>query len=62
MTLTSEDLLAISDLLDVKLRTELQPLKEDVSLLKDKVNVLTDDVSSLKEDTGILQDACVFFE
>lgn len=56
MILTSEDLLAISQLLDVKLEglleskleTKLQPMRDDIRLLKDDVRVLKDDVRLLK--------------
>lgn len=34
MTLTNEDLLAISNLLDIKLRAELQPIKDDIRDIK----------------------------
>ena len=36
MALTNEDLLAISQLLDVKLKAELQPIKEDVQSIKNE--------------------------
>lgn len=38
MTLTNEDLLAISQLLDTKLKAELQPLKNDLQSTKDEVH------------------------
>lgn len=34
MALTNEDLLAISQLLDTKLKAELQPLKDDIRDIK----------------------------
>lgn len=37
MSLTNEDLLAISQLLDTKLKSELQPIKNDIHSLKDDV-------------------------
>ena len=40
MMLTDEDLLAISNLLDVKINAAVQPLKDDVTLLKDDVTHL----------------------
>lgn len=59
MTLTKEDLLAISDLLDqkleVKLKKELKPIKEDISDLKSDVKVLKDDVQGLKSDVEELK-------
>lgn len=63
MALTSEDLLAISEIMDTKLKTELQPLKNDVQELKNDVQelkgdvgVLKDDVQELKNDVGVLKD------
>lgn len=43
MALTSEDLLAISQLLDVKLKAELQPIKDDIKTIKDeqtRINII----------------------
>lgn len=42
MSLTKEDLNAIGELLDVKLKAELQPIKEDVAELKERVVTLED--------------------
>lgn len=36
MSLTNEDLLAISQLLDVKLKAELEPLKKDVKSIREE--------------------------
>lgn len=36
MSLTNEDLLAISQLLDVKLKAELEPIKNDIKSIKDE--------------------------
>ncbi len=47
MALTTEDLQAISNL--------LQPLKDDVQSLKDDVHTLKDDVQSLKGDVQTLK-------
>ena len=55
MTLTTEDLAAISQLLDTKLKFELRPLKDDVSQLKGDVNQLKGDVSQLKGDVSQLK-------
>lgn len=38
MALTNEDLLAISQLLDVKLKAELEPLKNNLQSTKDEVH------------------------
>ena len=51
MTLTREDLYAISQLLD----TKLQPVQEDIRSLKTDVQVLKEDVRELKEDVQNLQ-------
>jgi len=59
MTLTQEDLLAISELLDIKLepvKEEIATLKEDVNGLKDDVAILKDDVAVLKEDVAVLKE------
>lgn len=52
----NELLLAISDLMDQKLQTELTPLKDDVRTLKDDVQGLKDDVKTLKGDVQTLKD------
>lgn len=36
MSLTNEDLLAISQLLDTKLKAELEPMKDDIKSIKDE--------------------------
>ena len=36
MSLTNEDLLAISQLLDTKLKAELEPMKNDIKSIKDE--------------------------
>lgn len=36
MSLTNEDLLAISQLLDTKLKSELEPMKDDIKSIKDE--------------------------
>lgn len=59
MTLTSEDLLAISQLLDTKLKTEIQaglrPLKEEVQDLKEEVQDLKEEVQDLKDEVQDLK-------
>ena len=51
MALTQEDLLAIGNLLEVK----LAPIKTDVADLKDDVSTLKTDVAGLKDDVGTLK-------
>ncbi|MCX4316683.1 MAG: hypothetical protein OSJ52_08610 [Lachnospiraceae bacterium] len=56
MTLTQEDLLAISQILDVK----LEPLKGDIASLQEDVASLKEEVSSLKNDVELLkEDMCL---
>ncbi|MCI8375582.1 MAG: hypothetical protein HFI29_09140 [Lachnospiraceae bacterium] len=55
MALTNEDLLAISQLLDTTLKTELRPIKEDVQSIKGDVQTLQEDVQSIKGDVQSLQ-------
>ena len=38
MALTNEDLLAISRLLDVKLKAEIQPMKNEIQTLKSEIH------------------------
>lgn len=40
MTLTNEDLLAISQLLDAKLQSELQPIKNDITTIAQRIDSL----------------------
>lgn len=49
--LTNEDLLAISNLMDVKLK----PIKEDIAELKQDVAILKQDVAILKQDVAGLK-------
>lgn len=56
MALTSEDLLAISEIMDTKLKTELQPLKNDMQELKSDVEVLKDDMQDMKDDMQGMKD------
>lgn len=56
MTLTNEDLLAISQVVDTRLEKRLQPIEKDIKELKDDVCVLKDDVAGLKVDIIVLND------
>ncbi len=59
MTLTQEDLLAISQILDVKLeplKGDIASLQEDVASLKEEVSSLKEEVSSLKEEVELLKE------
>lgn len=51
MALTNEDLLAISQLLDVKLKAELQPIKDDITSIKlDIENTVKPQIQLLAEN------------
>ena len=63
MALTKEDLYAIGELLEIKLKAELQPVKEkiqgmneNVSALKEEVSVLKEEVSVLKKEVSVLKE------
>lgn len=61
--LTNEDLLAISNLMDVKLKPikeDIAELKQDVAILKQDVAILKQDVAGLKEEvSGLKQDVAI---
>ena len=58
MSLTNEDLLAISQLLDLKLKAELKPIQSDLEIIKneqDRINIIIEneirsDVKTLAEN------------
>lgn len=52
MALTGEDLQAIKGLL----QTELQPVKDDISVLKEDVSTLKQETGALKEDVSTLRE------
>lgn len=63
MSLTNDDLLAISQLLDVKLKAEIQPIKNEIHTLGNEVqNVrgslgcLQDEMQDLRSSLNCLQD------
>ena len=54
MALTSEDLFAISQLLDVKLNSALQPIKDDIRVIKlDIVNDIKPQIQRLTERVSL---------
>lgn len=55
MSLTAEDLQAISTLLE-PMRKEISGTKEEVSGLKEEISILKEDVSALKEDVSALKE------
>ena len=48
MALTHDDLLAISQLLDVKLKAEIQPIKNEIQSLKSDVQAVRTEVQAVK--------------
>ena len=48
MTLTNEDLFAISQLLDVKLEAGLKPIENDTREMKESIVSLKDEIHRLK--------------
>ncbi len=48
MALTNEDLLAISDIVDTKLKSELRPLRDDIQAVMDEVRVIKEDLHLVK--------------
>lgn len=55
MALTNEDLLAISQLLDVKLKAELEPIKSDIQDIKEeqtRINMIIE--NEIRNDIKIL--------
>lgn len=55
MLLTSEDLLAISQVVDTRLDIRLKPIEKDIRELKEDVAVLKQDVAVLKQDVFVLK-------
>lgn len=50
-----ELLLAISDMMDVKLKSELQPVKNELKEMKTDIREIKEDVRNLKTDVRIMQ-------
>lgn len=50
MALTNDDLLAISQLLDVKLDAKIEPLKVDMRELKNELQEIKSDITGIKLD------------
>ena len=57
MALTNDDLLAISQLLDVKLKAEIQPIKNEIQNLKGEIQAVKTEIQAVRADlqTQILQ-------
>lgn len=60
MTLTPEDLLAISNLMDVKissaLQSELQPIKDDIRDIKAELQPIKDDIKNIKAELHTMRE------
>lgn len=50
MALTNDDLLAISQLLDVKLKAEIQPIKNEIQNLKGEIQAVKTEIQAVKAD------------
>ena len=55
MTLTNEDLLAISQLLDKKLDARLKPIKNEVHSLKNNVSSVQAEMQYMKDDLHLVK-------
>lgn len=51
----NELLLAMSDLLDTKLKAELQPIRDDIHILKGEMQEVKSDIRLLKKDVQTLK-------
>ncbi|MXP76769.1 hypothetical protein GN277_15670 [Lachnospiraceae bacterium WCA-9-b2] len=56
MTLTNEDLLAISQLLDVKLDAKLKPMENDIKSIKDEQTRIKDEQTRIKDEQTRIKD------
>lgn len=52
----NELLLAISDMMDHKLKAELQPIKNDLQTVKNEVQLVKNEVQLVKEDLQVVKD------
>jgi len=50
MALTNEDLLAISQLLDTKLDSRLNPIKSDIKAIRDEQTLIKDEQRRMKDE------------
>lgn len=48
MSLTNEDLLAISNIMDKKLKAELEPIKQDIFNIKNDIVNVKNDITNIK--------------
>ncbi len=55
MLLTNEDLLAISGLLDVKLKAELDPIKDELGIIRNRLDALEDRIGTLENRMDALE-------
>lgn len=55
MALTSEDLLAISQLLDTKLDARLKPMENDIRFIRDEQILMRDEQSRLRDEQALMR-------
>lgn len=55
MALTSEDLLAISRLLDTKLDARLKPMENDIRFIRDEQILMRDEQSRLRDEQALMR-------
>ncbi len=56
MALTNEDLLAISEIMDAKLKSELRPLRNDMQEVKDELHIVKGEIQVIKSDVKAMND------
>ncbi len=56
MALTNEDLLAISQLLDTKLDSRLNPIKSDIKAIRDEQTLIKDEQRRMKDEQRRFRD------
>ena len=56
MALTSEDLLAISQLLDTKLDARLKPMENDIRFIRDEQILMRDEQSRLRDEQALMKE------
>lgn len=57
MSLTNEDLLAISQLLDTKLDSRLKPIENDIKFIRDEQVLMIDEQRRLRGEQALTRDA-----
>ena len=57
MSLTSEDLLAISQLLDTKLDARLKPMENDIKSIRDEQILMKDEQRRFRDEQAVMKRA-----